>query len=184
MHLRFANTATRAAKAGGLAIAALLGACVHPPLDFSHHTFTITSPFDAALATSLLGGGPNTLTGNAFMRQRGGGVVTCAGSVVTLLPSTPYTKDRMLALYGAPNQGVALLTGSASFDPDPPLYKQLIHSTKCDSQGNFAFPGEADGEFFVVVTVQWTVGYRVEGGHLMQAVHLAGGTHKRIVLSP
>lgn len=30
--------------------------------------------------------GTNTITGNAFLRQRGGGVVTCAGENITLYP--------------------------------------------------------------------------------------------------
>jgi hypothetical protein len=144
----------------------------------------LRATFDAAEATRLIGDGGNTIRGNAFMRQRGGGVVTCAGQTVSLVPATAYAKERIFALYDSLERGVNASRKNYTFVPDSPEYVSLVRSTKCDSQGNFLFERVADGEFYVQVLVHWQVGYNMEGGNMMHRVSVRGGQSSSVILSP
>lgn len=143
--------------------AVVLGGCA------TVQQYTISVPFDRTQAAALMLAGNNTIHGNAFMRQKGGGVVSCAGSTVTLVPATAYADERTGALYGRGDSGMT--RKSFQFQPDYPEYRTLTKTTTCDSSGNFQFNDVADGDFFVVTTVSWTAGaYNVQGGSLMHKV--------------
>ncbi len=143
----------------------------------------LTSPFDEAQAAELLEPGENTIEGSALIRQQGGGVVTCAGAEVTLVPVTDYATERMVAIYGSTERGYRF-SGTVEFEPTPDAYTTMNRKVIGDAQGRFVFRDVADGEFYVVTTVEWYIGYARQGGVLMQRVAVAGGEVKTIVLSP
>lgn len=156
----------------------VLTACATPPMDFH-----VQSPFNPAVAARMLADGTNTIKGSAVMRQRGGGVVTCAGGVVTLVPATDYAIERMSAIYGGAN--IITRRHNRTFIPDPPEYDTMVKTTHCDAQGFFKFERLADGDFFVITVVAWQVQrYQVEGGALMRRVAVQGGRTAEIVLTP
>ncbi len=168
-----------------LALAGLLTACAQPGM-----TPTAPAPiqlgiaFDSAMASALLADGVNMVKGSAFMRQQGGGVVTCAGSDVYLVPATPYAKRRITYLYGTEGpSGSSSRRGDIRFEPDAPNYVTLVKRTKCDAQGSFAFDRVADGEFYVQTRVTWQVANRLQGGNLMHFVKVQGGQVISVVLS-
>ena len=146
-------------------------------------TYTVQAPFDRAQAALLLQNGTGTIKGNAFLRQNGGGVVTCAGSTVTLIPATEYAKERISRIYGNSQSGVVYQM-NFKFSSDEPEYLVLNKTTKCDSQGNFEFDNVASGEFFVSTMVSWTVGYSQQGGVLMHRYSIAPGQTVSHVLAP
>ena len=82
-----------------LALAATLAACVTPK------PVTISQQFNAGDVAWSKAKGTNSLSGEAFLRQQGGGVVTCAGAVVVLVPVAPYSTERMMARYGSATSG-------------------------------------------------------------------------------
>lgn len=145
-------------------------------------TVTLGMPFDSEEAARLIAPGANTIKGNGFMRQRGGAVISCAGSTVTLVPATGYAYARFQALYDSVEQGV--MQRHLTFEPDLGTYRQLTRTTRCDSQGNFSFESVADGEFFVMTSVSWVVGYSQEGGYLMRRVAIKGGSTTSVILAP
>lgn len=146
-------------------------------------TVPLKSSFDATAAMQMLAVGTNTIEGSALIRQQGGGVVTCAGEEVTLVPVTEYATERMMAIYGSDQRGYRG-SGLLKFTPDDPAYYSASRTVLGDAQGNFLFDKVADGDFFVTTTVTWTAGYARQGGVLMQRVKVTGGETKRIVLSP
>ncbi|MDD2761546.1 MAG: hypothetical protein PHH11_14805 [Methylomonas sp.] len=85
--------------------------------------------------------GTNSVTGQAFLTQKGGGVVTCAGERVLMFPNTPY------------------------YLADPTKYpveqsnqaKQLIKESVCDASGNFEFDEIPDGQWIIKTFVLWQV---------------------------
>ena len=135
--------------------------------------------------------GKNTITGNAFMRQQGGGLVTCAGSDVKLFPKTPYATEYLEEMF----KGTYFLDGEFSgdkgyvqsgayvFNPYPSNSKE----TQCDSQGNFEFTGLGDGEYYVITRVNWSVpsqyGLEGQGGNLVKQVKVIGNETKKVVLN-
>jgi hypothetical protein len=105
------------------------------------------------------------------MRQRGGGVVTCAGQEVALVPATRYASERMRATYGSTGPRAAVLpTYTISFTPDEPEFRVLARRTRCDAQGFFAFDHLRPGSYFVTTRVSWTVANRQQGQLLMVRV--------------
>jgi hypothetical protein len=143
----------------------------------------LDEPFDQAATAELLRPGPNTVTGSGLIRQVGGGVVTCAGNRVTLIPATSYSRKRMAAIYGP--RRFARPQDVVNFRPNPPEYQQTARVTACNAQGFFRFDNVADGEFFVVTTVIWHPGpYATEGGALYSPVAVKGGQAVEIVLTP
>lgn len=163
----------------GILMSATLAGCVAPPqVRPPHH---ITSSFDEGMARKLIEDGVNTIKGNSFMRQRGGGVVTCAGLSVNLVPATNYAKERISVLYGSSEGGVS--RHNYTFEPDPPAYRELVKKTTCDSQGNFQFDKVADGEFYVNTTVAWQAGNKLQGGNMIKLVIVRNGQTVSIVIS-
>jgi hypothetical protein len=165
-----------------LAAAALVG-CATPQAP-TLPPFEVSVPFDQEEAFRLVKEGANTIKGNASMRQPGGGVVTCAGQAVHLIPATAYAKQRMLALYSSTERGVTPARRSYKFVPDPPEYYALVRTTKCDSKGNFVFRRVSDGEFFIAVLVSWRVGDSPQGGQLMHRVSVRNRQTSSVVMGP
>ncbi len=163
-----------------------LTACQLPQVT-THH---MKNQFDVQLAEKLMKKGNNSIVGNAFFRQRGGGVVTCAGSEVLLIPETAYSRERMRILYKMNENGANVNYFSYyNFIPTPPEYYKLIKRTVCDSSGHFKFDNITDGSFFVSVLISWeTPSGRYmtvkNGGALMKEVKVQGGEKKEIIMTP
>lgn len=144
----------------------------------------LSASFDTSQAAMMLQDGTNTIRGNAFLRQRGGGVVTCAGSEVTLIPATNYAKQRIAAIYqGSSVISVGQMRARPTFDPDPSEYHSNTKKARCDAQGNFVFERVADGDFFVTTIVHWQVGYANQGGGIIDRLQVRGGETKSVVLT-
>lgn len=140
----------------------------------------IDVPFDVEQAERSLLPGSNTIRGNAFMRQQGGGVVTCAGSEVVLVPATAYATARVRAVFGTSS----VAQRPTRFTPDYAVYEKLTRRTRCDAQGNFVFDGVADGDFYAITMVSWVVAGRQQGGALLQRVAVEGGRVASLVIAP
>lgn len=165
----------------GLALGALvtLAACAPQPV-------RLTTAFNPSEVEFVRTPGTATVTGQAFMRQRGGGVVTCAGADVRMAPVTAYSSERINLIYGNTQRGTS---GNMSRQPEqaPPGYETASLLARCDAQGNFRFERVPAGEFFLLTSVRWEVpsGYvmQQQGGHLMQRVSTAPGQTQSVVLS-
>lgn len=159
-----------------------LSNCATPP-----KFVTIKQKFDSDQARTMLAKGNNSIHGSSLIRQSGGNIVTCAGNPVVLIPSTEYAIERMEHLYGDESHGYNPLVQSQRivFVNEHPLYNILTKEVLCDVQGFFKFDNIADGTFYVISEVIWTVGkVEYQGGHIMQEVVLEGGESKEIVLAP
>lgn len=169
--------------AAGVAVLALSGCVLNPPTP--PRLITISAQFDVAEAERMLVRGPNTVKGSALMRQAGGGVVTCAGRPVLLVPATPYANERVVGIYGNSTKGYRPGgTGGLAFQPDEPGYKKITRTSLCDAQGYFKFDNVADGAFYLVAGISWTVGTNPQGGSMFVKVSLAGGETQEVVLAP
>ena len=163
-----------------LASAVIAGCAVPQPAPPAPHV--ITAPFDAAEARALMAPGVNQIKGNGFLRQQGGGVVTCAGEPVYLVPATAYAAERMRVIYGSEAGGLGM-EGRGPFPPNVQEYLDPQRDTQCDAQGWFTFDQVADGRFFVITLVRWKVGNSPQGGYLMRPVTVSGGQMKSLVVT-
>ena len=148
---------------------------------------SIASQFEADKAREMSQGkGNNTIKGSALMRQSGGGVVTCAGKTVSLVPAIAYAKEKIQAVYGNTQRGAVSYYDAflIVFSPDIP-YETFSRSSICDAQGFFKFEEVPDGEYFVTVVITWSGGsYLTQGGYLMQRVEVKEGKAVEVVLAP
>ena len=150
----------------------------------------LRTTFDPSEVAFIHEQGTNTITGSAFVRQRGGGVVHCAGNPVSLIPKGAYSAERIGIIYGttsASGYSPAMGTGRGT-EPVPPVdaYRSHQRHAICDIDGKFGFQDVATGSYFVVTSVTWTVGsYSTEGGSLMVPVTFTGNDEEQnVVLSP
>lgn len=150
----------------------------------TNRAVTLTAPFDAAAAKAQLADGSNSIKGSALIRQVGGGVVTCAGGSVFLMPATAMANEWATYVYGNPNGGYFNASGlGMQFEGGQEMYAATKQTT-CNAQGAFSFDRVADGEFLVFTRITWLVGYAQQGGSIMRRVKLAGGQATEVVLSP
>lgn len=163
-----------------LPLALVLAGCAAAPTQ----PVKLSSTFNADQANSMLIKGQNTVRGSAMLRQSGGGVVTCAGTEVHLIPATDYAAERIRAIYRSEAGGfTTYYKARVRFEPESPSYMLLRRTTRCDPQGYFKFEGVADGDFYVLANVTWTVADYVEGGALVERVQLGAGSTKELVLT-
>lgn len=160
-----------------MAFAALTG-CANKPVGLSAN-------FDRNAAEKQLQDGSNTLTGSALIRQAGGGVVTCAGGSVFLMPVTDRAREWAGLVYGTtgPTGYRSASVYGVSFDSSDPFFA-AVKSATCDAQGAFKFQRVADGEFLVFTRITWRAGDSLQGGSVMRNIKIQGGETKEVVLSP
>ena len=142
----------------GTAFVAVSLGCVATAPDVRPFTETDYAPYrNASQATSL--------SGQAFMKARGGEVRYAAGNVVVLDPATPHSEDVVRSL-------VAGLPGPK----EEPRAKEFQKTTLADGEGRFRFSGLAPGDYFVRTYVVWEFDDRL-GTH-----HPGGWIYNRVTV--
>lgn len=167
------------------AVAVAITACAYAPGDRLPAPYLIAADFDAKQAQDMLRPGENSIRGSALIRQGGGGVVTCAGAKVSLIPATQYAIERTSGQFPAMYEERGFSRKIyLQFEPDVPAYAQMMRHTSCDAQGYFDFPNVADGTFYVRTAISWRVGGQEQGGLLVHRVTLKHNEKASIVLAP
>ncbi len=118
--------------------------------------------------------GTGAVTGEAFMRQRGGAVVTCAGSEVLLVPDEGIFSE--IVQINESGKKVAPLKEK--------INTTAIKATKCDAQGKFSFQQIPAGMWIIQTNVKWeTPGHVAQGSFLSRRFRLMYGEKTEIILS-
>lgn len=136
-------------------------------------TVPLTSTYRATDYIEYAKSGTGVVTGQAFMRQRGGAVVTCAGEVVMLVPNAGVFAE-MNKIYESGKKPV-----KSKEYLNPAFYK----NTKCDAQGNFEFNNVPAGQWIIQTEVRWDAGNFPMGGYLSDKIYLYDGEKVNRVLS-
>jgi hypothetical protein len=129
--------------------------------------------------------GTGVVSGQGFMRQQGGGVVTCAGDEVALTPVAAYSTERMAILYNSTNKGYNTIGFGARHITAPPQ-EYLLSSKRstCNAQGNFSFSALAPGEYYVTTRVAWVAANSPQGASIMERVRATDGREVEVILTP
>ena len=115
--------------------------------------------------------GSNSISGSAFLRQGGGGIVNCAGNTVMLrkqvsleVERNAYAKE-FLALSSkdraVTNTDPALLQFQRDIQG---IRDSLNKQSTCDVDGKFNFSNVTPGTYTVKTKVYWVVGDQGQGG--------------------
>lgn len=114
-----------------------------------------TAPYIEEEYAPYVGDGTATITGQAFLKTRGGDVKYGAGNTVVLNPVTAYSSEWFQK---------AVLEGKAMREPDP---RTTAHTrtTTADGEGRFKFANIPSGEYYIACPISWQVGaYSSSGG--------------------
>jgi hypothetical protein len=122
----------------------------------------ISAKFDPAEYSPYQASGPGTIVGQGFLRQKGGGVVTCAGSKVLLVPATAFTREVVQIFVTGWQPDMSNLTGLRA--------EGAMRESMCDAQGNFRFESLAAKQWIVMTEVKWAIGYEAQGGAIGREV--------------
>lgn len=146
-------------------VATTMAGCAHmgPP------TAAPRPPFPAEEYAALEGRtGTGVVTGQAFLRTRGGDVKVGAGSEVNLNPVTSYSEYWY----------VSMTRGQALQEPDPRMHKYLF-VTQADAEGKFRFENVPAGEYFLTGKVTWEAPGRyyssTQGGWISERITVRDG---------
>jgi hypothetical protein len=138
--------------------------------------YKVQSAFNPVEYDKYRGDGTGKVLGQGFLRQNGGGVVTCAGRDVFAFPATAYMRE-----INAASRGGALL---GPFDSGASTVVDSVAKRGiCDAQGNFEIDDLRAGNWIIVTRVLWTVGYSSQGGQVDTEVTLADGETKKVILT-
>lgn len=156
----------------GLALLAL-AACttVTPPPVWE----TINAEREAEYAPYLVPG-DGELTGQAFLTQRGGGVVKAAGRTVTLDPATSIGNE----WWGKAGK----LWAHRSLTPPSPNFAKARRTVIADADGKFRFTRLPAGKYYVRTEVTWDVAYHgPQGGLVGQVVDVPASGAAEVILN-
>lgn len=147
------------------------------PLPFNPRVgFPDALPDSTEYAASLAGG-TGAISGQAFMKTRGGDVKLAAGNIAYLDPVTTYARE-WWTLRGRFESGIEMRSPDALFNA---AQRQVI----VDAQGKFRFEKLAAGRYFVRSTVKWYVGgsYGMQGGLVSAEVEVKAGETTEVILT-
>ena len=162
----------------GLVILALLTVGCAPAVLEMH-----VSPSDVGIAEAALEGGAAQIHGSALIRQRGGGVVTCAGNEVYLIPHTESTERAVRDVFGG-DHGYVERGGSVNFGGGQVVSPPEPHRTAvCDAQGFYRFGDVRAGNWYVMTVITWTVGENYQGGAVLGFTRVGPGQEQEVVLT-
>lgn len=155
----------------------LMGSCVHAP-----KTSPRLESFQEIEYQAYAVDGNGTITGETFLRTRGGGVKLGSGADIFLIPATAYNQEFVQREV----LGGEKLTPSK--DSRSSFYTRIA---KADSRGIFRFEHVPAGSYFLWTVITWEVPEvgrygiysRPTGGGLAERVMINPGESKTVVLT-
>lgn len=139
--------------------------------------------FDSNEYVNYLKPSDNKVSGQAFLRQKGGDIVTCAGYTAFMYPDTPYYNE-LSSEAGIRCNAIIDQTVSSN---------NPAKSTQCDAQGNFEFYHVPAGNYLIVVNVSWDIPWYVnknleiigghQGGILRKKISVLDGEANKFIVS-
>jgi hypothetical protein len=127
----------------------------------------------------LAAGGTVVISGQAFLKTRGGEVRRGAGSEVTLDLETSYSRPWW-------NSYAKLWAFRRNLPPDP-RFLAYRRTTTADADGHFKFTGLPSGTYLIRSAVVWEVpgllGATPSGGLVFDTVEARDGEQKEIILT-
>ena len=130
-------------------------------------------PFPEGEYAALKKSGNAKITGQVFLKTRGGDVKYGAGEEVALVPKTSYTTE----YHDAGMAGYNVINVDAR-------YKQSVSRTQADGSGHFAFSHVAPGNYYLQSKVTWIYGNNLKtGGMITKEVIVNDGETLDIMLT-
>ena len=135
----------------------------------------LRGPGDASEYAAFEGDGSLELRGQAFLTTRGGDVRVGAGRLVTLDPSTTYSRE-WFRRFGGDAEEFGIL-------PPDRRFAAARRTTTADAEGRFTFSRLVPGTYVLRTTVTWETGRLPQGGVVARVVRVAEGENEEVILN-
>lgn len=161
VHLRLVSMKRLTIIAAVGFISLLVTACADVPLGPVSPTSGYEPPpaeggvFEARdFAWSQRGGGASIVGALAF--HGSGGRYTCQGGDVILTPETPWSRRRMVVLYGSANSAAVPVSIVRARGPSAPSgdLARYVRKATCDASNRFSFSGLPNGAWYVITVAK------------------------------
>lgn len=133
-------------------------------------------PFPGHEYAKLKQTGTASVTGQAFLRTKGGDVKVGAGSEILLIPVTTYSQ----VFYNA-------YKAHRPLGPTDPAVKKYTFRTQADATGSFEFKSVPEGNYYVAGDVVWQAptqwGLSRQGGMLVKGLSVKDGDQVKVMLT-
>jgi hypothetical protein len=153
-----------------IAVVAMFGltACFYtPPRPWERQTQF--NPADYAAYDKPAG---SSITGQVFLKTRGGDVKFGAGNYVYLDPVTPYYTEWFEH---------TVLRNFMKPDPDTRTHAYR-RETRADGEGRFTFENLPAGDYYIACNIRWMTGDGTTGGIAHEKVHVDAGQQLKNVI--
>lgn len=108
-------------------------------------TGSVFTPYNEDSFHSWMGNGPASLHGQAFYRLPSGRVISCAGTMVTLLPANGYNHEAEQTI----------LEGKGFPENYNRAAQKFTRQTVCDGYGKFSFKDLPSQNWIVLIHLTW-----------------------------
>lgn len=135
----------------------------------------VTAPFDPAQLIPYKGEGTASISGQAFLKTRGGDVKLAAGETVSLTPAIPFIKEVRLLR----DKGISPVYPDSVVEQ----IRTCVRKAMVDAQGNFEFVNLPSGEYLLEVSIHWDTGRGSTGGLVHKYAKVDEGSHERVMLT-
>lgn len=138
---------------------------------------SVFSPYVEDTFHSWMGKGPATLDGQAFYKLPSGRVISCAGSMVSLMPANGYNHEV--------EQNI--LSGDGFPDNYNRSAQKYNRQTVCDGYGKFVFKDVPEQNWIVLIHLSWQeanmlgFGKVDQAGYLVREVMLNAGQNSLVM---
>ncbi|MCS5551626.1 MAG: hypothetical protein NZ811_08945, partial [Gammaproteobacteria bacterium] len=134
--------------------------------------------------------GDNSITGSAFLRQGGGGIVNCAGNDVLLIKQNRIARSAYAREVNSLGYSVR---NASAVDPKHTQFEEQLRRlnasqskrTSCDVDGKFQFSNVAPGDYIIKTKVYWVVANEGQGGILGKRITIpsnsSGDTYNNVI---
>jgi hypothetical protein len=158
-------------------VCVVLAACSSAP----RAPYAWKAPFNEADFSSYNYSGKATVSGQAFLKTRGGDVKYGAGNVVSLTPATAFAREAAsLADRSSDDNNTILASTPAAVIPK---MKPYMRQTTADGNGNFSFAGLTAGDYYVECGVFWWTGKYTTGATVRKLISVKADEQVRVVLT-
>lgn len=128
------------------------------------------------------------ISGQGFLKTKGGDVKTCAGNSVYL--NIAGNQDDYVLAYSLYKSSIKIqklmekINNINNVEDSEEvkikrnklnnISKSKYYETQCDAQGNFKFKNIKNGTYNIGTTVEWYVGYEKQGGFIHKEITIKG----------
>lgn len=139
------------------------------------------APFNELEFSAYDYSGKATISGQAFLKTRGGDIKYGAGNIVSLTPATAFVREAASLANRSSDDNNTILASTPS--TTVPTLKMYMRQTTADGNGNFSFTGLTPGDYYIECGIFWSTGRYTTGATVRKLISVKKDEQVRVVLT-